>query len=293
MTVPDQYLSRIREWLPDLVIRSARLNQDGAQNDVVIADCTDGSWIFRFTKNEASRAALARELCLLDAIKDHMPVPVPVPLIQESDAMAYRMLEGQPLTFWLLASLDEPTQQHIADQLGAFLRKLHNWSDKLPLPANTNELGSLDAVHDHFKKNLYPHLDPHQREWVDRLFADANTISSGLPAAQRNRLIHNDLKIGHILYDPLKQRLSGILDFGIACYDGPDIDICNLMQCFGESFVTRMLPAYPEAREMLPNARFGVHLMDLEAITDGILEHNPHRMASAVAIPRDVKFPII
>jgi aminoglycoside 2''-phosphotransferase len=95
-----------------------------------------------------------------------------------------------------------------------------------------------------------------------------------------------------VLFDPQTQRLSGIIDFGIACYDSPDIDICNLMQCFGETFVTRMLATYPEISTMLPAARFGVHLMELEALAEGLSGDNPHRAVANIAIPRDVRFPI-
>ena len=96
-----------------------------------------------------------------------------------------------------------------------------------------------------------------------------------------------------MLYDPIAQKLSGILDFGIACYDAPDIDTCNLMQCFGESFVTRMFNAYPEARLILPRARYGVWLMELLALMEGIAKKSPHQLCNPIGIPRDIRFPIL
>lgn len=271
---------------------SARLATNGAQYDVVIGGDRDGAWVFRFARNDASRAALQRELALLDAIAGRMPVPVPVPELRAADAMAYRLLPGEPLTHWLLRSLGPSVQQRLAEQLGAFLQMLHSWPGPLPLPVNTNDGGSLDDLHEHFRRTLYAYLDAHQKVWIDRLFADAASITANRPAPQ-NRLIHNDFKVGHVLYDASTERLSGILDFGIACYDAPDIDICNLMQCFGESFVTRMCAAYPEMHAMLPRARFGVHLMELEAVADGIQQHDPRRMVANLAVPRDVRFPIV
>lgn len=293
MTHLDQYLPRIRAMRPKLTIQSARLNTEGAQNDVVIVASDDGHWIFRFTKNDPARAALDRELRLLDAIQPHVPIPVPDPVIRESDAMAYRMLEGEPLTAWLIASLDESMQQRLADQLGHFLRTLHGMPPGL-LPERERQAGGegFRELHMRLREKLYPFFDPHQREWTDRLFADGDGIYDNLPPEQASRLIHNDLKIGHVLYDAHSQRLSGVLDFGIACYDPPDIDICNLLQCFGETFVTRMFRAYPDARALLPRARFAVHVMELEALYDGLVGNDPHRLVRNVAVPRDVAFPI-
>lgn len=291
-TVSDELLSRVHLMRPGVELSSARLATNGAQYDVVIASDPDDAWVFRFAKNDASRAAMQRELALLDAIAGRTPVPVPVPELRAVDAMAYRLLPGEPLTHWLLQSLEPSVQQRLAEQLGEFLQMLHGWPGELPLPVNTNAGGSLDDLHEHFRRTLYAYLDAHQQVWIDRLFADAASITANQPAP-RNRLIHNDFKVGHVLYDARTQRLSGILDFGIACYDAPDIDVCNLLQCFGESFVTRMCAAYPEIQAMLPGARFGVHLMELEAVADGILTQDPHRMVANLAVPRDVRFPIV
>jgi hypothetical protein len=54
-----------------------------------------------------------------------------------------------------------------------------------------------------------------------------------------------------------------------------------------------MCAAYPEIQAMLPGARFGVHLMELEAVADGIVQHDPHRIVANLAVPRDVRFPIV
>ena len=295
MTTLDEYLPRIRAMYPSLVIQSTSFVTVGAHNNAVMVKSSDGNWVFRFAKNDSGKLALSRELCVLDSIRNHTPVNVPVPIIREPDAIAYRMLEGEHLTYWTIATLNDVAQQRIADQLGDFLRELHNTPAGLPVPDNTHEDkdGMFSQIYDQVKEKLYPYLEAHQCAWVDRLFADAAGIYANLPPEQRSKLIYNDFKIGHVLYDPISQNLSGILDFGIACYDVPDIDICNLMQCFGESFVTRMFTNYPEARQMLPRARYGVWLMELLALMEGIVENNPHKLCAHIGIPRDIRFPIL
>jgi len=295
MPLLDEYLARIRAMDPNLVIQFARLITVGAHNNAVIVTGLDSNWVFRFAKNDSGKSALSREISVLDSIKDRTTVNVPVPVIRESDAIVYRMLEGEPLTYWTIAAANKVVQQRMADQLGGFLRELHNTPKGLPIPDNTHEdKGRMFAqIYDQVRSDLYPFMEAHQRDWVDRLFADADGIYDNLPPEQRSKLIYNDFKIGHVLYDPVAQKISGILDFGIACYDAPDIDICNLMQCFGESFVTRMCRAYPEARLMLPRARFGVWVMELAATLEGINEKNPNKLCFNIGIPRDIRFPIL
>ncbi len=295
MTTLDEYLPRIQAMHSNLVIQSMRLVTVGAHNNAVMLTSSDGNWVFRFAKNDSGKSALSRELCVLDAIKGRTAVAVPVPVMREPDAIAYRMLMGEPLTYWTIAALNDVVQQRIADQLGSFLRELHNTPFGLPIPDNTheNKNETLGQFYDPIKEKLYPYLEAHQCAWIDRLFADADGLYDNLSPEQRSRLIYNDFKIGHVLYDPVSQNLSGILDFGIACYDVPDIDICNLMQCFGESFVTRMFKTYPEASQMLPRARYGVWVMELLALLEGILEKNPYKLCVPIGIPRDIRFPIL
>jgi len=295
MTTLDEYLPRIRALHPDLVIKSTSIITVGAHNNAVIVKSSDGNWVFRFAKNDSGISALSRELCVLDSLKGRTPVDVPMPVIREPDAIAYRMLEGEHLTYWTIVALDDVVKQRIANQLGTFLRELHNTPVGLPIPDYTCEdkTEMFSQIYGQLKEKLYPYLETHQRAWVDRLFADADGLYTNLPPEQRSRLIYNDFKIGHVLYDPISQNLSGILDFGIACYDVPDIDICNLMQCFGESFVTRMFETYPEALTMLPRARFGVWVMEVASLMEGIVEKNPRKLCTNVGIPRDIRFPIV
>ncbi len=60
------------------------------------------------------------------------------------------------------------------------------------------------------------------------------------------QLVHGDLAPYHILADKPAARLSGVIDFGVAGLGDPATDLGCLLQAYGESFVRRMRPAYPE-----------------------------------------------
>ncbi len=275
---------------PDLTIEDAHLNGDGLANDVVIVN---GEWVFRFAKNDMGRAMLAGELAALDLIANRSPIPVPCPVAREADAMAYRYLTGEPLTRWRFAMLDDPTQQRIAAQLGAFLRCLHSIEPqgnlRVVTPAQRQarwlqRRGEIEAT-------LTPHLLPFQREWMAHLFDDALSDASFFDYAPR--LVNDDLAPYHLLFDAHKGELSGVIDFGTAHFDDPACDLGCLMQHYGESFVTRLFDTYPDAQTLLPRARFYAQAIELDWAALGIERNETFWFTAHLGNVRDVRFPIL
>lgn len=281
---------------PELTIEtvaSGHPDGDGSDNEVVIVDGPDGKWVFRFATDDDRRQRMVFELRILDQLCQRSVLAVPNPTVREADVMAYRWIEGELLTAWLIASLDEVAQQRLADQLGAFLRAMHGTPSDEAMPDSSPE-----AYRDYFaerlpklRETLYPRVMAFQREWVERLFADA--LSAPAFFEYEPKLIHNDFKIGHILYDAHTQRLSGVIDFSYACYADPAIDVGNLMQWYGETFISRMLTTYPEMRALIPRARYIALLTEVDWLMDGLVPNGEHWFFSNLASNRDIRFPIL
>lgn len=298
MDIPAPFLGRIRELRPDLQLNSICRGNDAGQSDVFIID---EAWVFRFPTNDHNRANATREAILLDRIRNRLPLAVPEMQVREPDVFAHRLIEGEPLTPWLIASLDDATQQRLADQLGEFLRALHAIEKTPDLPEGPFDVqdSSAAAYRDSFARRLaeirallYPQLKGIQREWVERLFADALRDASFWEYDVR--LLHNDFKVEHVLFDARTQRLSGVIDFGIAGFSDPSIDICNLLQWYGETFITRMIPAYPELRAMMPRARFGAFICEVDNLMNGLEQPGGLNWFFAnVGTNHDIRFPIL
>jgi aminoglycoside 2''-phosphotransferase len=269
---------------PELTIESASLNSDGLANDVIIVN---GEWVFRFAKNDMGRTMLADELAALDLIATRSPIPVPCPIAREADAIAYRYLPGEPLTRWRFAALDASTQQRIAAQLGVFLRCLHSIEPQGGLRIVTPEhrrarwlkrRGKIETA-------LTPHLMPHQHEWMARLF---DTLGDATFFDYAPRLVNNDLAPYHILFDAGKGALSGVIDFGTACFDDPALDLGCLMQHYGESFISLLFTTYPEAQALLLRARFYAQAIELDWAALGIERNETFWFTSHLGNARDV-----
>src|SRR5262249_50701735 len=60
----------------------------------------------------------------------------------------------------------------------------------------------------------------------------------------RVALIHHDLNGEHILYNPARGAISGIIDWGDAAIGDPAIDFTGLLATYGEDFTERVLAHY-------------------------------------------------
>ena len=116
-------------------------------------------------------------------------------------------------------------------------------------------------------EKVYPLLLPHQKQWAERLFdtglSDDPTFFDYAPA-----LIHGDLAPYHILFDG--NRITGVIDFGVAGIGDPALDLGSLISSYGESFVCQMGAEYLELDAVLPRARFYAQSIEIQWVLLGI-----------------------
>ncbi len=268
MTVAvEDFADRIHAMAPDVVVETAVYNGEGLGNDVVIVN---SRLVFRFAKTERGRAALAGELVVLGAIRPRVSLPIPYPLYTGDGSMAYELVPGEPLSYAVLRDLPASAVNTIAAQLGEFLRALHGTPTTETLPATLALAGPAEweELRRDTEALIYPLFLPHQRVWAKKIFDSVLGHPSQLAVAPR--LVHGDLWPEHVLFDRAAGRLSGIIDFGQAGLGDPAGDLGNVLQVYGETFVRRMLPAYPEAARLLPLARCYSHVRELEWVLRGL-----------------------
>lgn len=261
------YLARIRGIQPDLQVQSARLNEEGLANDVVIVN---DAWVFRFAKGEFGLQSLARDKQVLRTINPHISLPIPTPLNMGEDFIVYRWLAGVDFTRKVIQQMDEQAVEEVANQLATFLKQLHGITvdDSLPKTSAPSNRAFWVNRQREVERMIYPLLLKHQRDWAEDLFetmlADPNDL------AYEPRLIHGDLAPYHILFDSAANHLSGVIDFGVAGLGDPATDIGSLLTTYGASFVRRMEPGYPQLRRYMKRARFYTQAIELEWVLHGL-----------------------
>jgi aminoglycoside 2''-phosphotransferase len=281
---PD-YLSRIHQIKPDLVVRTVSLHEEGLANDAVIVN---GEWVFRFAKGEYGLTSLARDRQVLQVVHPHLTLPIPTPIYAGEDFLAYRFLPGVALTRKVKRQLDGLAEQRVANQLATFLRQLHGvpTDDSLPSTAAPASRDFWLQRQREVAERIYPLLLPHQREWADDLF-DA-VLADGDALRYEPRLIHGDLAPYHILFDPSAPGVSGVIDFGVAGLGDPATDVGILLQTYGALFVAQMQAAYPELEHLMRRARFYAQAIELEWLLLGLTSGQPFWFTAHLGNARDL-----
>ena len=266
----DILIQRAHAIMPDLEIEQFERNQEGLINDVVIVN---QEFVFRFAKSEEYAKLLNIEMKILDLVRPRLGISVPTPVYRSSDCIVYRLLSGQPLSRKTVLEFDQSTQNHIAEQLGRVLYRLHTteiskvgW--ELPSTRAPVKRRNWLDIQERVKDKAYPLLQAYQIQWVEDLFNSVleNPESSEYEPA----LIHGDLASYHILFDDQERKITGVIDFGMAGMGDAVSDIGSLINIYGETFVKRMHKSYPNLEKNLPRARFYAQLLELEWVLLGI-----------------------
>jgi aminoglycoside 2''-phosphotransferase len=261
------YLQRVRDLYPGLEAGTTRLIDEGEFNDILIVDNT---LIFRFPRSPDGIERLRIEVALLEAIQEHVSLPIPNPSFISEDMetvgmafMGYRMLSGEPLRDHLNAFKAEAACRHLAGQLATFLRELHDFPVEavgLELPVqDRGRREALPGTYEHVRQHLYPHMRLDARDLIAEQFGAFLEDPSSL--YYERAIKHGDLGPGNILLDPETLSGSGILDFGSAGLDDPAVDL-GLVSFWGESllgsksFVEQLYDTYPVVEPLLRRVRF-------------------------------------
>ena len=187
-------------------------------------------------------------MVVLPLIRNLLNIPVPDFQYVSITAIfaGYPKLNGEFLWKERLNTFDIHTQDLIAEQMAHFLHSLHhiNWQ---PLYKEWVEPLDLKQVYqeeyENAKKRVFPLATIPVRKLIHTAFD--NYLSNPLNFIYTPALLHADLSPDHILYDPLQQKLTGIIDFGDMMVGDPAIDIMYLFHFWGEGFLRSFLHYYP------------------------------------------------
>jgi aminoglycoside 2''-phosphotransferase len=203
----------------------------------------------------------------------HVSVEIPRPVHAGNGVMVYPLLKGEPLLRDTLWALTVKSQQQLAEQLGRFLHELHT----VPFSGELENLRHTSApvkrenwldIQGRVKEKVYPLLLPHQVRWAERLFELA--LDNPEFFDYKPTLMHGDLAPYHILFSPQPLRICGVLDFGVAGVGDPATDIGNLLNSYGETFVTKMEVGYGDMSQHLARARFYAQAIELQWVLLGV-----------------------
>ena len=208
-------------------------------------------WVFRFPKRADVDQQLAVESRVLPVLAEQSPVRLPVFSFhgQPSDAFPYRFVGYRKLPGVPAIQVDERTMpvESWAPTLGRFLSWLHRFpvseAEGLGVPrqdvaalieeAGTDALDAFDLLNDVME------AAPLQ-EW--RAFFAGGCPRS--PATSAPVLVHRDLASEHVLCDPARHQVTGIIDWSEIAISDRSADLAAFFHWGGQSCVDAVLSAY-------------------------------------------------
>lgn len=209
----------------------------------------DGEYIFRFPLREDVRARQRTEAVLLPELSRWLTLPIPFPEFINLDGpelggcfLGYRKIEGQPL------EAEFTHMPSISPQIGLFLSELHGLPIHIPAIAAISDLdqkGWKNREQEFFsgvQARVLPLLKPPQRKQLRRVWEGylENQVNFSFPPA----VIHCDLGEEHILCDPNRQSVTGVIDWGDVTVGDPAMDFVGLYSAGGIEFVKKVLKNY-------------------------------------------------
>ena len=205
------------------------------------------------------RRRVGPEARLLDALADHVSIPIPTPRFADEDAgvLGYERLPGTPL-------LGRSPPAGSAQRLGRFLRQLH-------------------AVDPAIVVDLIPTEEADPGEWLDEVEGPRELVrmlhASRPPRSAHQVVAHADLGAEHIL--ELDGTLTGIIDWSDASITDPAVDLARPYRDFGPAFLDDLLQAYGPLPGATSRIEFFARCAALEDIAYGRATGRREYVASA------------
>lgn len=247
MTTEERVRRLIAKYFPSFRVQSIVVPKQGLDHLAVIVN---DAFVFRFPRKARYKRIFADETLLLEWIQPQVSLPVPRYEILAADRScgAYPLLSGVRLSPDMFGRWNRKQQQQAAEDFAQFLSLLHALPAQVARRRFHVPVSSLQRSVVSWKRNYHTHvasmLTPAERSRCEEILAAfSSPIFRKVPAV----LSHNDLYSEHILADPKRCRISGIIDFSDRAIGDPAGDIAKCWE-YGQTYVTDVREKYVSAR---------------------------------------------
>ena len=245
------YLEIVKKKISDFDDRKVQIFDDGWDFAVIVVDAKVA---FRFPRRENYARKLPIEVKFLELFAGKSPVRVPrlKHLKDETTGIPYvwyDFIPGVRFTKNISDTFSKDELFMIAKQLGIFLTAVHSFSVEKAKQLGVQQIDSFDSWQKRLtkiKKDVFPHIDENEQQWIITLFKNFLKIIAEVPI--KSVLTHSDIMPEHIIVDPEVHTLSGIIDFGDIEIGDPAYDF-TFLAGYGENFLDECYRSYGLPRD--------------------------------------------
>jgi aminoglycoside 2''-phosphotransferase len=243
---------------PELNVKAIEFTGEG---DFAHAFTVNDELMILFALNPESSVFLAREANLLPHLVKQIDISIPD--ISRSGRygdegytfICYPKIPGIPLSDEHFFDSTPGKQHRFAETISRFLRQLHSFNTDKARQAGIEERDYRKENYRYLEESrglIYPLVDQGVRDYIEKKF-EANAEPDFSPV-----LMHDDLSSEHILFDPERREITGIIDFSDMIIGDGIEDLMYLYDDFGVEFIDIFLKYYHDdnRRSLLERLHF-------------------------------------
>lgn len=234
-------------WLaerhPDVDFGAAVVVEQGWNFQVV----DTGEWVFRLPRRPEIGERLPMERRLLDALAPRLPVPVPRYRVLgalpdgRTPYVGYRRLPGTPLP-----ELSGTGLQQVAGCIAALQDVSLREAAEIGVPGDPGDWRpAYEEWAAEVERRTLPTLAPKAAAQTRSLL---RTVLDLAPDDGTPVLVHGDLRPMHVLHDPARGVVTGIIDWSAAAIGDPALDLAGFAATLGPGQTRCLAEALPAPR---------------------------------------------
>lgn len=212
-----------------------------------------GSQAFRFPRRKDYENKLPIEVAFIQKLNVISSIAIPDLTLHKDEDIghfaSYTFIPGVSLKLDIAKTFTQENKLIIATHIGRFLKVLHSFPivevERFGVVVE-NVFQSWTDRFELIKKIVYPHLNPDEQAWTTHIFT--NFLQLIKEHQVQTVVTHSDLAPEHIIVNPNKQTLSGVIDFGDVNITDPAYDFTFLNK-YGKDFLEAAYQAYSLPRD--------------------------------------------
>ncbi len=254
-------------------IRATNCKQLDGGWDSYVFD-VDGSYIFKFPRNDSVEKSLKKEISLLSELKKFLSVSLPsheyVHNGQNSPPfVGYRKLAGTTIEEY---KLDENSEIVLSKMMSRFYSEMSVFPLEIaaergvPLLDGKKWKARYEDIFDRFRLLTFPVLGKNELKVVQNKFNEY--FRDPMNFEFEPKLVHGDLCVEHVLFNFGVSEILGIIDWGDAMIGDPAVDFAWLHGVLPENLTLRTIidAGYREPAGILKRSMFFYEISSLFAI---------------------------
>ncbi len=231
-TLDENFEEIIRKSVPDKKILNLKFLSTGWTNIVYEVETTDGSYFFRFPRDNFWARTIVKDYEFAKYIHDKTDFnTIKLELLYDNGRpfSMHKKVEGAPLAE-KMNDLSEEELDNVSDKIAKFMYELHSVDFDKNKIFTINNIG-LD-LDDFLKELLEVHVSSEDRAfWYEKNKIDTNC------------LVHGDLNSSNIILDN-NNDVAAIIDFGFGGYGNKYDDIARIIGRCPPEFKDRIVKSY-------------------------------------------------